>query len=237
MDASFYMAQYPVCRPSSQVGVEDIMTTVMAQYETVCSSNPGASIVVAGDSAGGWIVTNLLLRTREANTPVGAVLLSPWLDVEMTSRLPSTITNSRTDFMVREFIEIFTLNVAGTGGVRPFSDLLREVSGAGIDNLLVVAGGGEIMLDEIRALYVAARRGEDVTLYVGGGSPHIFVMSPLFQPAGLDGDEEVWAVMAGRVRKWLGQESNGDDERVVWGEAVTEESLADAKAFYERAVK
>ncbi len=60
---------------------------------------PPGEIVLAGDSAGGGLSLALLLRLRDEARPLpaGAVLFSPYTDLEHTA--PSIITNLATDYL------------------------------------------------------------------------------------------------------------------------------------------
>jgi acetyl esterase/lipase len=214
-----YAADYPLCPSTSVAHILDVVT---AQYEECVRQNPGARIVVAGDSAGGWLALSLLLRTLESDAlpaPDGTVLVSPWLDVSGSAapHLRSALGNERSDFMSPAFVGVFADAVARGGGVGEFGELLRRVrahaDGAGLGDLLIAAGGGELMADEGRALYLAAggsaEGGEEgegsVELYLNPGGPHDFCMSPVICGGGLAGYEEAWRNIGWSLRMMFDQ--------------------------------
>jgi len=73
---------------------------------------PEASIVVAGDSAGGGLTLSLLvaLRDRTEVLPAGAFVFSPWTDLAATGA--SVTGNERKDVWLRGCEEI-ALGVSG----------------------------------------------------------------------------------------------------------------------------
>jgi hypothetical protein len=253
VDCAMYVATYATVNASDRnsVSVAEILDQVHTQYVRCCRDNPDAKIVIAGDSAGGRIATALLLKITSpgyrndldggrTRAPVGTLLLSPWLDVEMTSELASAEENRRRDFMVRNFVEQFSYNIELAGGVDTFTNLLRCVRARSLEGSLgkvfIVAGGGEIMADESRALYVAADS-HDVELYVGNRAPHIFVMSPLFTPEGLDGYDEAWREMTHRLKDWFGDEDVGERQKCLWCESEEDDDrFKSARKYVERAV-
>jgi len=217
----FYVATYATInssRPHTS-SLTQALDAVTAQYGDCCRENPAAEVVIMGDSAGGWLATSLLLRAtstsppKGSRPPCGALLLSPWLDLTLTSNLDSTTSNRTSDFMVDTFIDVFTYSLTLTSTVTSFPNLLRAVHARKVSGRLppiqIICGGGEIMADESRALFEVAGGGHGggASLYVGRKAPHIFVMSPLFTPEGLDGWDEAWKVITAKLAAFF----SGDD--------------------------
>lgn len=133
------------------------------------------SIIVAGDSAGGGLATALLLRIRSRGLPMaaGAILLSPYLDLEHSSY--TIRTNARTDYL--------PLNeLTGPNDWYADRDQLRlpEVSPVnadltGLPPLLVLAGGAEMILgDSITIAEHAARDGVECELIIEAEMMHVW---------------------------------------------------------------
>jgi acetyl esterase/lipase len=122
-----------------------------------------ASIIVAGDSAGGGLATALLLRIRSKGLPMpgGAMLISPYLDLEHTAY--TIRTNAGTDYL-----PLSELSTPNNWYAEP--DQLRdpEVSPVytdltGLPPLLVFAGGAEMILGDSITLAEHAHR-DDVPI-------------------------------------------------------------------------
>lgn len=113
---------------------------VLAAYAFLAALEPRPAIVLAGDSSGGALVVEALLRVRDGGVlpaPAGAICLSPWCDLEEEAA-GSWEENKGVDYVpaagVRRYAEAYA------GG-----KALRDVSIAGADlrglpKLLVVAG-------------------------------------------------------------------------------------------------
>lgn len=133
------------------------------------------TIVVAGDSAGGGLATALLLRIRTQDLPMpgGAVLLSPYLDLEHTSY--TIRTNARTDYLPLSELSIPNDWYADLDQLK-----LPEVSPVhadltGLPPLLVLAGGAEMILgDSITIAEHAARDGVACSLIVEPEMMHVW---------------------------------------------------------------
>ncbi|MGI9529465.1 MAG: alpha/beta hydrolase, partial [Acidimicrobiia bacterium] len=141
------------------------------------------TVVVAGDSAGGGLATALLLRIRSQDLPMpgGAVLLSPYLDLEHTSY--SIRTNAKTDYLPLSELIIPNDWYADLDQLR-----LPEVSPVhadltGLPPLLVLAGGAEMILDDsITIAEHASRDGVDCTLVIEPEMMHVWPIIADRQP-------------------------------------------------------
>ncbi|MGI9641982.1 MAG: alpha/beta hydrolase [Acidimicrobiia bacterium] len=155
------------------------------------------TIVLAGDSAGGGLATALLLRIRTQGLPMprGAVLLSPYLDLQHTSY--TIRTNAATDYLPLQ-----ELTVPNDWYADRDQLTLPEVSPVhadltGLPALLVLAGGAEMILgDSIAIAEHASRDGVDCTLVVEPDMMHVWPIVADRQPQSL----EALATIA----KWLG---------------------------------
>lgn len=141
---------------------------------------PACQILVGGDSAGGNLATALLLYLRDSSlpSPAGGILLSPWVD--FTTSFSSWDSNASTDYLA---IDKNDPLVPQPLFVRSEEDLIHSYvspsfSGSleGLPPLIVLAGGGETLRDEITLFAQRADKdGVDVTHEVFDGGVHVFV--------------------------------------------------------------
>jgi epsilon-lactone hydrolase len=141
--------------------------------------DPGR-LVLAGDSAGGGLACALLLRIRAAGmpAPAGAVLFSPYTDLEHSG--PSIRSNAPTDYIPLDGDIEPNVDYLGDADPRdPFASPLHADL-AGLPPLLVLAGGREMVLDDsIRLVDKARAAGVDVELHV---EPDMFHVWPAVIP-------------------------------------------------------
>lgn len=122
-------------------------------------------LFVAGDSSGGGLAVATLVAARDSGDrlPRGAILVSPWVDLE--SSHGSVTTNATFDWGDREYLGHWSsmyLNGADARDPRA-SPLHAEL--AGLPPMLVQVGTAELLHDEVVAFAERARAaGVDVTL-------------------------------------------------------------------------
>lgn len=142
-------------------------------------------LVLGGDSAGGNLALALLQRLREAGAPLpaAALLLSPWVDLEVTGA--SFETNARTDYLGRDMARRWSAQYRKSHDARDPLVSPVHMHFAGVPPLLVQAGGAETLVDEIER-FVAAARAEDasVEFQVFEGMPHDWHLFAPFLPEG-----------------------------------------------------
>jgi acetyl esterase/lipase len=149
----------------------------MAAYRALLDQGvPAASIVIAGDSAGGGLSLALALAIRDAGlaAPAALALLSPWTDLSLSGA-------SHQDCAARERL----LSTAGlredvrayAAGADPRSPLLSPLFAdlRGLPPMLVQVGSDEILLDDSRRLAKAASAaGVSLSLQVWPGLWHVW---------------------------------------------------------------
>ncbi len=160
-----------------------------------------ASIVVAGDSAGGNLALVTLLRARDLGLalPSAAVLLSPWTD--LTGSGASMRENARADPMlpagrIDEAARLYARDVdLKDPDVSPlFGDF------SGLPPLSIHVGTTEILLDDSRRLADRARQhGVRVELKTWDRMPHVFPMFADFLPEGRRALNEIGEFIGGRL--------------------------------------
>jgi epsilon-lactone hydrolase len=135
-----------------------------------------ASVVVAGDSAGGGLTLVLLhtLRDRREPMPAGAVLMSPWLD--LTCSGPSMTDRADQDpiFSRARMQALASTYLNGADRQQVAASPLFG-SHAGLPPLLVQVGGAEVLFsDSERLAQSAADDGVDVSFNVADKLPHVY---------------------------------------------------------------
>jgi monoterpene epsilon-lactone hydrolase len=135
-------------------------------------------VAVTGDSAGGGLAITLQVRAREQGLPLpaAAMLLSPWVDFEVTGGTMGS--NSGRDAL---FTEAWVGQMAGAflAGASPrdrhANPLYADLGGLG--PIYIQVGDRELLLDDSRRLAERARRaGVEVKLDVFPDMQHTFQM-------------------------------------------------------------
>ncbi len=156
-----------------------------------------SSIVLAGDSAGGGLVVATLLRIVEEGLPrpAGAVLISPWVDLEGTG--PSLDAHAPFDYIGRSHLEQCSRWYRGPTDAR--APLVSPVHAdlTGLPPLLIQVGSAEALLDDAVRLADNARRdGVACELVVVPDMVHVFHVLADFVPEALTAIHEAAAFVA-----------------------------------------
>lgn len=165
---------------------------VLAAWRFVSDLRKGASIFIAGDSAGGGLCLSLLIRLRDLgqSTPNGALLLSPWTDLTVSGQ--SVEGNRRKDlWFTRGHLEQWaSYYVAGAEARSPYlSPVFADLSG--LPPQLLLVGEDELLLDDTLRIRDSKGAGAAVTVLIGEGMQHNW---PLTLPR-LDESRHAWEVM------------------------------------------
>lgn len=128
-------------------------------YEKLLKKYPAEKIILAGDSAGGNLVITSMLNMLERNIPLPAagVCFSPWLDLTTTCKdAPETHSlryNEEFDYLpVNMGAKITQAIVADNSEHYLSNPLLSPVYSKRLGELpplLIFAGAGEVLLDDI----------------------------------------------------------------------------------------
>ncbi|RZT88395.1 acetyl esterase/lipase [Pseudonocardia sediminis] len=141
--------------------VEDALTAFRALR---IAGHPARRIAIAGDSAGGGLAMSVVLRLREngEDLPGSIGLISPWLDLDCTS--PVLSRNASTDAMLDPaWLPDAARDYRGTTDPADLRPLDAELTG--LPPLHVVAGAGEVLLDDADRLVEGARAAGVPTTY------------------------------------------------------------------------
>jgi acetyl esterase/lipase len=157
----------------------------VASYEWLLKQGYSASrIAIAGESAGGNLVLELVLRLRAAGRPLPSsmIAMSPILD--LTASGASTRTNAKRDPVLQRdgLLEVTRIYMHGADPRSPdASPLFADLRG--LPPLLLQVGAGELLLDDsLRVAEVAARDDVAVTVEVWPGMVHQWQLFPGIEP-------------------------------------------------------
>ncbi len=161
----------------------------------------GARVVVAGDSAGGCLTLDVMLRARAEglDLPAAGVLLSPVTDARMPGR--SIRDNQRFDYVVQAIVDQWLPGYVGSAS--PDDPLVSPVRAdlAGLPPLYVLAGGAEVLLDPIAAFVARAKDQDvDVTYEVYPDMIHVFPIFASMLPECRPAIERMGAFIRDRLR-------------------------------------
>jgi len=149
--------------------------TVAAYHWLLMHGNKPASIVLAGDSAGGGLTLALLaaLREREPDSlPSCAVVFSPWTDLARTGASLSE-NDGRCAMFHPENMAEFAAAYLGDASPRDprASPLFADLTG--LPPVLLHVSSSELLLDDSRRMHAAIQSGGgDSAIRVFDGVPH-----------------------------------------------------------------
>ncbi len=154
--------------------VEDVHA--VWQWLRTVHGTPAASVVVAGDSAGGGLALTLLQQIRDAGEtlPARGVLLSPLLDLTASG---DSLTRPTGDDPIFTPQAIRALAPVYLGDADPRDPAASPLFGtlAGLPPLLVQTGTAEVLLsDSQRLAHAAAEAGVDIILQTADRLPHVY---------------------------------------------------------------
>ncbi|GGN77809.1 esterase [Streptomyces albiflavescens] len=152
---------------------------VVAAYRWLLGQGVDARrIAFAGDSAGGGLAVTAQLRARDQGLPLpaGSLLISPWVDMEVTGG--TMVSNSGKDALFNQpWVKELAANFLGGGSPRdPHANALHaDLTGLG--PIYAQVGDQELLLDDSRRLTEHAEKaGVSVRLDVFPEQQHTFQM-------------------------------------------------------------
>lgn len=174
---------------AAPAAVED----ALAAYLSLLSQDiPPKSIVLAGDSAGGTLVLNVLVALRNAGHPLPAagIALCPWVDLSCSGA--SFETNAAFDFVGKRHCQLAADSyLQGKDPQDPeVSPLFADLSN--LPPLLIQAGGAESLLDQVREFVGRAESaGIEVDFSVYENMIHVWHLFRDATPSGQLAIEEI----------------------------------------------
>jgi epsilon-lactone hydrolase len=139
-----------------------------------------AHMALVGDSAGGCLCVTAMLRARERGRPLpaAAMLISPWVDMEVCGD-SYDYNNDKEPFFYREVVRGLVGMFLGPGG-NPRDPLANPLYAdlAGLPPLYIQAGADETLVDDARRLDARARNaGVSTRLDIFPEQLHTFQMA------------------------------------------------------------
>ena len=182
------------------------------------------SIIFSGDSAGGNLVLAITRYLVEANHPElpvptgGLLLTSPWSDMSLQHNRPggTSETNYESDYLgsmlnvehyaLMAFIGIHDpreyLHNPYMSPASPFLPPGTKVFDQRWPRTIILAGGGEVLLDEIKSLrHAMLEGGVDVTWCEIEDAVHDFFLCPPFEEHSREGFEAVVEWLKARMAR------------------------------------
>ncbi|MBO0849507.1 MAG: alpha/beta hydrolase [Pseudonocardia sp.] len=160
-----------------------------------------ASLVVAGDSAGGGLTLAVLAAVRDAGDPAPAagVLMSPWADLTLSG--DSISAREPMDPLVSGAV-LTEMQQGYLQGADPADHRASPVLGnlAGLPPLLVQVGSSEVLEDDaVRIADGVLRAGGEALLQVGYEMVHVFQMFADELPEAASALDRIGAFVRSRV--------------------------------------
>lgn len=170
-------------------------------YMWLLKKIPATRIIFAGDSAGGGLVISTIeaaLKQRYP-APAGAILLSPWVDLQdCTSE--SWTRNEKYDYIIPDLTQLFAESYRGSASWEEVSVTLSSNLHL-LPPLHIECGESEVFVDQIVAFADKCHQlGVDVTCMVRPEMVHVF---PMLSFSNMPQIEEAFLSMARFVEKVL----------------------------------
>ncbi|GAA4710909.1 alpha/beta hydrolase [Pseudonocardia yuanmonensis] len=160
-----------------------------------------ASLVVAGDSAGGGLALAVLAAARDAGDPLPAagVLMSPWADLTLAG--DSMSGREAVDPLVSRVV-LTEMQQGYLQGADPADHRASPLLGnlAGLPPLLVQVGSSEVLEDDaVRIADRVLHAGGEATLQIGYEMVHVFQMFADRLPEAVAAIDRIGAFVRSRV--------------------------------------
>ena len=177
-DAQVTFVNYPLAPQSKCVQTIEMVSNVYTQLFTTTNQE----IILMGDSAGGGLALSLaqhIKAQKKLPQPAKIVMLSPWLDISMSSDISEELANSD------KLLEKNTLVEAGkmyAGDLQPKHPLCSPLFGdvADIGEIALFTGESEILNVQARALKDKVQQsGASLFYREYMGMPHVWMAFPI----------------------------------------------------------
>jgi epsilon-lactone hydrolase len=154
---------------------------VAAWRQLLATGRSAASMVIAGDSAGGGLALATVVALRDAGDPLpaGAVLYSPWTDLASTGASMRDNDGRDPMFCGDVFARVAPLYLGTASATHPYaSPVYADLHG--LPPLFMLAGSTETLLDDTRRVADRARAaGVTVDCRIERDLPHVW---PIYTP-------------------------------------------------------
>lgn len=150
----------------------------LAAYRSLLDAGTDpASIVFAGDSAGGSLSVTTSLAARDAGLPLPAAIIafSPGVDLTRTGGSMTTKVGIDPYFTPEAMAYTADMYLAGQDPAQPLLSPALYADLTGLPPMLLQVGTNELLLDDAVRLAARATEAEvDVILDITAGVPHVF---------------------------------------------------------------
>jgi acetyl esterase/lipase len=182
VNATGAMAIVPIYPLAPFNTVEDSFDLMVGLYEQVRTDNPDSKIILMGDSAGGGYSLALAegLAERGIDQPDELILLSPWVDVTMSS--PKIKDYENVDPMLT--VTMGRVSGEAWAGALPTDDWhVSPINGdlSKLHNVTIFVGDRELFTPDDTLLYEKLSTNENVRLIVGHGQNHVYPVYPTLE--------------------------------------------------------
>jgi acetyl esterase/lipase len=151
-----------------------------AYRELLANGTDPKTVVLAGDSAGGWLAVITALAARNAGLPSPAAIVTFSALLDATYSGGSVTTKADVDPVITTEL-LAGVDHAFFAGADPRQDLISPaIQGdlTGLPPIMLQVGGNEMLLDDsVRMAARAAAAGADVVLDVAADVPHVFQLA------------------------------------------------------------
>ena len=151
-----------------------------AYRELLANGTDPKTVVLAGDSAGGWLAVITALAARNAGLPSPGAIVTFSALLDATYSGESVTTKADVDPVITTEL-LAGVDHAFFAGADPRQDLVSPaIQGdlTGLPPILLQVGGNEMLLDDsVRMAARAAAAGVDVVLDVAADVPHVFQLA------------------------------------------------------------
>ena len=131
-------------------GPEDCLNAYLWLIKT--KKVPSSRIVLAGDSAGGALTAEVLVRIRDGKhpQPAGGILISPWVDFSSAFKYPCGELNRKYDVLGVKMDHVVKWYL-GDRTIESVAPLFRPLEG--LAPMLIEVGDSELFRDQVLAFY------------------------------------------------------------------------------------
>lgn len=188
-----------VILPDYRLAPENPFPAALHDAATLCEAigDVDGGLFLAGDSAGGGLAVAVTAAARIANLPppAGLVLMSPWLDLTLTSDTFSTRETRDKMFTLENACSAMGAYLQGHDPCDPLaSPLFADL--ASLPPSIIMAGSEETLLgDTLQFGEKMGQAGSSVSMHILAGMQHVW---PVIQPD-LPETEQVFALIASFV--------------------------------------
>ena len=161
---------------------KEVYDLIVPVYREYCEKYAGSKIILMGDSAGGGYSLALAegLAERGIDQPDELILLSPWVDVTMSS--PKIKDYENVDPMLT--VTMGRVSGEAWAGTLPTDDWhVSPINGdlSKLRNVTIFVGDRELFTPDDTLLYEKLSGNENVRLIVGHGQNHVYPVYPTLE--------------------------------------------------------